>query len=226
MVAALRRACPPTSRSCTPTSSTFDLGRSLAAAPLRVAGNLPYNVSSPILFQLLDAHRRGRADRRRDADAAARGRRADRGRAGDEGLRRAVDLRAAAGRRPPPADAAARRVPAGAQGPLGGRPPGVSRAGGRRARRASVRGDWCGRSSRSGGRRWRTRCGRSRPIAASTRAPRIGDAGIDGRRRPETLQLAELARLADDFRRHDLKRLCYSLRAFSVPRRPVPAAGR
>jgi len=34
-----------------------DLGRFLVAGPLRVAGNLPYNISSPILFRLLAAAR-------------------------------------------------------------------------------------------------------------------------------------------------------------------------
>lgn len=33
--------------------------RTLPGAPFRVAGNLPYNVSSPILFALLTAHRQG-----------------------------------------------------------------------------------------------------------------------------------------------------------------------
>ena len=43
--------------------------------PVRVVGNLPYNVSSPILFRLLDvAATHPHADRR-DADAAGRGRR-------------------------------------------------------------------------------------------------------------------------------------------------------
>ena len=35
-----------------------DLVALMARGPVRVAGNLPYNVSSPILFRLLDAHRR------------------------------------------------------------------------------------------------------------------------------------------------------------------------
>ena len=33
----------------------IDLGPLMASGPLRVAGNLPYNISSPILFRLLDA---------------------------------------------------------------------------------------------------------------------------------------------------------------------------
>jgi 16S rRNA (adenine1518-N6/adenine1519-N6)-dimethyltransferase len=35
----------------------FDLSTVTAVAPVRVAGNLPYNVSTPILFRLLDEHR-------------------------------------------------------------------------------------------------------------------------------------------------------------------------
>ena len=36
----------------------FDLALLSPSFPIRVAGNLPYNVSSPILFRLTDAHRR------------------------------------------------------------------------------------------------------------------------------------------------------------------------
>jgi 16S rRNA (adenine1518-N6/adenine1519-N6)-dimethyltransferase len=39
----------------------FDLQSLAAAGPLRVAGNLPYNVSSPILFRLIESHRQGAA---------------------------------------------------------------------------------------------------------------------------------------------------------------------
>jgi len=35
----------------------FDLARLAASGPLRLAGNLPYNISSPILFKLLDVAR-------------------------------------------------------------------------------------------------------------------------------------------------------------------------
>ncbi|MCA1560299.1 MAG: 16S rRNA (adenine(1518)-N(6)/adenine(1519)-N(6))-dimethyltransferase RsmA [Acidobacteria bacterium] len=35
----------------------YDLGLLIADGPVRVAGNLPYNVSSPILFRLIAAHR-------------------------------------------------------------------------------------------------------------------------------------------------------------------------
>lgn len=36
----------------------FDLEQFARAGPFRIAGNLPYNVSSPILFAIVDAHRR------------------------------------------------------------------------------------------------------------------------------------------------------------------------
>ena len=36
----------------------FDLSALTGEPPVRIAGNLPYNVSSPILFRLIDAHRR------------------------------------------------------------------------------------------------------------------------------------------------------------------------
>ena len=42
---------------------------------VRVAGNLPYNVASPILFKLVELYRAGAAARRRHGDAAARSRR-------------------------------------------------------------------------------------------------------------------------------------------------------
>jgi 16S rRNA (adenine1518-N6/adenine1519-N6)-dimethyltransferase len=35
----------------------FDLAALLRRAPLRVAGNLPYNIASPILFRLIDAYK-------------------------------------------------------------------------------------------------------------------------------------------------------------------------
>ncbi len=55
---------------------------------VRVAGNLPYNVASPILFKLVDWFRDRRPARRRDADAAARGRRPAGRRAGHARVRR------------------------------------------------------------------------------------------------------------------------------------------
>ena len=43
-------------------------------SPLRVAGNLPYNLSSPILFRLLAVHRAYRPLPDATRDAPARGR--------------------------------------------------------------------------------------------------------------------------------------------------------
>jgi 16S rRNA (adenine1518-N6/adenine1519-N6)-dimethyltransferase len=39
----------------------FDVAPLVSAGPLRVAGNLPYNISSPILFKLLEINKRERA---------------------------------------------------------------------------------------------------------------------------------------------------------------------
>ena len=52
-----------------------------ARSRVRVAGNLPYNISTPILFRLLALARRRPARQRRDAHAPARGRRPARRRA-------------------------------------------------------------------------------------------------------------------------------------------------
>jgi 16S rRNA (adenine1518-N6/adenine1519-N6)-dimethyltransferase len=56
MVAALTRALPPHVTLVHQDFLEFDWA-TLGTAPIRVAGNLPYNVSSPILFRLIDAHR-------------------------------------------------------------------------------------------------------------------------------------------------------------------------
>ena len=63
---ARRRSCRPTSRSSEADFLDVDLAPIVAGGPLRVAGNLPYNISSPILFRLIDLWRRSsRPDRRR-----------------------------------------------------------------------------------------------------------------------------------------------------------------
>lgn len=59
MIAALRSRLPPNVTLVEADFLDVDLARLAADAPLRVAGNLPYNVSSPILFKLLAAHREG-----------------------------------------------------------------------------------------------------------------------------------------------------------------------
>lgn len=59
MVAALRPTVPSNVILVHGDFLEFDLRRLTAAGVLRVAGNLPYNVSSPILFKLIDEHRVG-----------------------------------------------------------------------------------------------------------------------------------------------------------------------
>ena len=58
MVAALRPKLPPNVDLVHQDFLEFDLASLASQSPLRVAGNLPYNVSSPILFHLLDTYRR------------------------------------------------------------------------------------------------------------------------------------------------------------------------
>jgi 16S rRNA (adenine1518-N6/adenine1519-N6)-dimethyltransferase len=55
MIGALRPKLPANVTLIEEDFLQFDLRR-LAGAPLRVAGNLPYNVASPIVFKLLHAH--------------------------------------------------------------------------------------------------------------------------------------------------------------------------
>ena len=161
----------------------------LADDPLRVAGNLPYNVASPILFKLVELHRRGRAARRRDGDAAARGGRppARRRRArSDYGVlsvligtvaRRRTAAHAAAGRVP-----AARRRCGRRWSGCGFTPPDPPARDDRRRSRRSSRP-----SSRGGGRRSRTRCWRIRRRHGCTPARRWREPASTARRRPETL---------------------------------------
>jgi 16S rRNA (adenine1518-N6/adenine1519-N6)-dimethyltransferase len=58
LAARLRPELPPTAEVVVSDFLDVDIGRFVASGPVRVAGNLPYNVSSPILFHLLDASRR------------------------------------------------------------------------------------------------------------------------------------------------------------------------
>jgi 16S rRNA (adenine1518-N6/adenine1519-N6)-dimethyltransferase len=58
MVALLAPRLPPNVTLITQDFLEVDLPERLGRERVRVAGNLPYNVSSPILFRLLDAHRR------------------------------------------------------------------------------------------------------------------------------------------------------------------------
>jgi 16S rRNA (adenine1518-N6/adenine1519-N6)-dimethyltransferase len=61
MVATLRRRVPTNVRIVQADFLDVDLRSLLPPTGVRIAGNLPYNVSSPILFTLLDAHKRNAA---------------------------------------------------------------------------------------------------------------------------------------------------------------------
>ena len=198
-----------------------------AEAPFRVAGNLPYNISTPILFRLIAGRRSGaelssalQAEGQAPAQPSGRAREpaitgepaildatlmvqrevADRLEAvpgtGDYGvLSISVQLHADVRRvlTLPPG-----RLPAGPQSPLGGRPAHVPSPAGADRRRAAVRGDGpvdVHPAAQDAGERARRLRRRARP--ARGRRPRA--AGVDPSRRPETLTLEELARLAARF---------------------------
>jgi 16S rRNA (adenine1518-N6/adenine1519-N6)-dimethyltransferase len=179
---------------------------SLDPGPLRVAGNLPYNVSSPILFRLLDLHRSGaRATgltglRLLDATVMVQREVAERIEAkpggGDYGplailvqlhadVRRLLTLPSGAFR---PAPKVRSAVVA-----LRFRAPAVA-VRDEAAFTAMVRSMFTQRR--------KTLSNALRRFAEARGAgagPALAEAGIDPRRRPETLQLEELARLADFF---------------------------
>jgi 16S rRNA (adenine1518-N6/adenine1519-N6)-dimethyltransferase len=173
--------------------------RSLAAAgPIRVVGNLPYNVSSPILFRLLDAHRTSGG--LCDATLMVQREVADRLTAspgtGDYGvLAILVQLRCDVRRvlaLPPGAFRPAPKVHS-AVVHFRFRPPAVDLADSALFE-AMVRSMFTQRR--------KTLANALGPFATSrgrqARAALTG-AGVDPSRRPETLQLTELARLADYF---------------------------
>jgi 16S rRNA (adenine1518-N6/adenine1519-N6)-dimethyltransferase len=167
-------------------------------APFRVAGNLPYNVSSPILFRLLDAHQR--AGRLRDATLMVQREVADRLTAspgtGDYGVlsilvqwhcdvRRVLALPPGAFRPAPKVHSAVVHFRF--------RPSAVAVAD-PAVLEAMVRSMFTQRR--------KTLLNALSPFATSRGADSgaaLTSAGIDPRRRPETLQLTELARLADHF---------------------------
>jgi 16S rRNA (adenine1518-N6/adenine1519-N6)-dimethyltransferase len=188
---------------------SVDLATVMPSGPVRVAGNLPYNIASPILFRLLEEYRRTRSP----ADGAAvRGGTlidatlmvqrevADRITAGpgfrDYGalsigvqtyadVRRVLTLPPGAFRPPPKVHSAVVR--------LTFRPP-RERILDERVFDRMVRSIFTQR---------RKTLANALASFASTRGtdPRaaLADAGIDPRRRAETLDLAELARLAKAF---------------------------
>jgi 16S rRNA (adenine1518-N6/adenine1519-N6)-dimethyltransferase len=164
----------------------------------RVAGNLPYNVSSPILFRLLDAHRL--TGLVRDATLMLQREVADRMTAspgtGDYGvLSIFVQLHCDVQRLMVLPPGAFRPVPKvhSAVVQFRFRPPAISIADAR-GFEAMVRSMFTQRR--------KTLLNALGPYASLKRVEAgaaLSSAGIDPRRRPETLQLTELARLADYF---------------------------
>jgi 16S rRNA (adenine1518-N6/adenine1519-N6)-dimethyltransferase len=162
----------------------FDLS-ALGDRDLRVAGNLPYNVSSPILFTLLRAHREGR--RLIDATLMLQREVADRieGRPGTKNygtLAIFVQLRATVRR--------LLTLPPGAFRPIP------------KVHSAVLRLEFTDPVVALKDEAVFEGLNALRPFAEDRGVdPRvaIAEAGVDGTRRPEALQLAELARLADVF---------------------------
>jgi 16S rRNA (adenine1518-N6/adenine1519-N6)-dimethyltransferase len=199
MVAALRSRLPDNVALIEGDFLDYDLRALAAAGPLRVAGNLPYNVSSPILFKLIAAYReRGQL---LDATLMLQREVAERLQAspatGEYGVlaiftqlhadvRRILALPPGAFRPPPKVHSAVVQ--------LRFRPPAVPIAD-YSAFEAMVRSVFTQRR--------KTLANALRPFATARgveAATVLAEAGIDPRRRAETLQLAELARLADALR--------------------------
>ena len=176
----------------------FDLAPLVSEGPLRAVGNLPYNVASPILFALIGAHRRlgGIVDATLmvQREVAVRLNAAPGSR--DYGVL-SILVQLHADVRPVLA------LPPGAFRPmpkvhssvvqLKFRPPAVALSD-ESAFEAMVRTMF--------GQRRKMLVNALRPFAASRNqdaAAALAASSIDGRRRPETLQLTELARLAEFF---------------------------
>jgi len=181
---------------------TFDIAALTVESPLRVAGNLPYNLSSPILSRLLAAHRA--TGRIPDATVMLQREVAERIEAPpgtrDYGvLSIMIQLHADVRRLltlPPGAFRPAPRVHS-AVVRLAFRPPAVV-VGDERCFEAMVRSMFTQRRKMLGN--------ALEPFAATQDASAVDAlrrAGIDPKRRPETLQLAEIARLADTFEPQD-----------------------
>ena len=198
MVAALKPQLPPNVRLVHADFLDYGLSAFAGDRPFRIAGNLPYNVSSPILFAILGAHRR--MDGIVDATLMLQREVADRLVAtpgtGDYGvLSILVQLHADVRRvlsLPPGAFRPAPRVHSTVVN-LQFRAPSVALAN-EAAFEAMVRSMFTQRR--------KMLVNALEPYARSReRDPgaALDAAGIDPRRRPETLQLTELARLADYF---------------------------
>ncbi len=198
MVDALRPRIPPNVTLVHADFLEFDLATLPKDAPLRVAGNLPYNVSSPILFALIRAHRTqgGLVDATLMVQREVAARMAAKPGTGDYGVL-SICTQLHADVRPVLA------LPPGAFRPmpkvhstvvrLRFRPPAVH-VPDEGAFEAMVRGVFTQRR--------KTLANALKPYAAShgrDSTAALAASGIDPKRRPETLQLTELARLAEFF---------------------------
>ncbi len=196
MVAALLPKVPPNVTLVAADFLTFDVAALAAEGPLRVAGNLPYNVSSPILFRLLGTHRAhgGLVDAtlmlQREVAERLRARPGTR----DYGvLAILVQLHADVSpllTLPPGAFRPAPKVHS-AVVRLTFRAPAV-RLSDEPVFEAMVRSIFTQRRKMLGNALSAFAAGRGLAAAGV-----LADAGIDSRRRPETLQLPELARVAE-----------------------------
>ena len=196
MVAALRPKLPGNVDLIRADFLDLDLSRLAADGAIRVAGNLPYNMSSPILFRLVESYRALRAPldatlmlqhevaERLEAPEASR----------DYGvLAILIQLNADVRRLLTLPPGAFRPVPAvrSAVVRLTFRPPAVA---------VSDMAMFEGMVRSIFTQRRKTLANALRPFAEARgrlAADVIATAGIDGRRRPETLHLTELARLVD-----------------------------
>jgi 16S rRNA (adenine1518-N6/adenine1519-N6)-dimethyltransferase len=197
MVAHLQPKVPPNVTLVHADFLEFDVA-ALDGGPFRVAGNLPYNVSSPILFALIDAHRTHGAIR--DATLMLQREVAERIYASpgtrDYGvlsilIQLHADVRPLL-RLPPGAFRPPPQVHSAVIG-LRFRPPSVAVAD-EAAFEAMVRTMFMQRR--------KTLLNALRSYASSRHreaGAALASAGIDPSRRPETLQLTELARLAEFF---------------------------
>ena len=182
-----------------PTSSNSTSPAAAGGSKVRVAGNLPYNVSSPILFRLLAAHRA--CGCLVDATLMLQREVAER-------------IRASPGSRDYGVLSILIQLHADVR-PLLNLPPGAFRpapkvhsavvaltfraAGRRSVGRGGCSRRWFDRCSPSGARCLGTRCQRFAEQLGWAASDALARADIDPRRRPETLQLTEMARLAEVF---------------------------
>ena len=198
MIDALRPRIPGNVRLVHADFLDIDLESLAIPPPFRVAGNLPYNVSSPILFALLRAHRTqgGLADATLMVQREVAARISAEPGSKDYGVvsilvqlhadvRRIVALPPGAFRPPPKVHSAVLA--------LRFRPPAVTLTD-EPAFESMVRTVFTQRR--------KTLLNALRPFATARgrdAGRALADAGIDPSRRPETLHLGELARLADRF---------------------------